>query len=96
VDTYHHDHFHALDMANNHDSDAYEWKGIVIPCQSIPPPLSTQPMIFTADQKWTVALLKLLDDMNALDYAFSQILKWAHNAQAEAYSFHPAANGRLS
>ena len=24
VDTNHHDHFHALDMANNHDSDAYE------------------------------------------------------------------------
>ena len=43
-------------------------------------------MMFTTDQKWTVALLKLLDeDMNALDYAFSKILKWAHNAQAEAY-----------
>ena len=43
----------------------------------------------------TVALLKLLDDMNAPDYAFSKILKWAHNAQAESYSFHPA-NGGLS
>jgi hypothetical protein len=31
LDTNHHDHFHALDEANNHDSDAYEWKGIVSP-----------------------------------------------------------------
>ena len=35
--------------------------------------------MFTTDQKWTVALLKLLDDMNAPDYAFTKILKWAHS-----------------
>ena len=33
--------------------------------------------------------------MNAPDYAFSKILKWAHSAQVEGYSFHPA-NGGLS
>jgi hypothetical protein len=27
--------------------------------------------LFTSDQKWTIALLKLLDDMNAPDYAFT-------------------------
>ena len=82
-------------MANNHYSDAYEWEGIVIPPPPTPPPLSTQPLIFTTDQKWTVALLKLLDDMNAPDYAITKVLKWANSAQAEGYSFHPA-NGGLS
>ena len=80
MDTNHDDNFHALDMANNHDSDAYKWKGIVISCQSTPLLLSIQPMMFTADQKWTVALLKLLDDINPPDCAFSKILRWAHNA----------------
>jgi hypothetical protein len=95
-DTNHYDHFDAPDMANNYDSDGYEWEGIAVPG---PPttslPLSTQPVMFTTDQKRTVALLKLLDDMNAPDYAFSKILKCAHSAQAEGYSFHPA-NGGLS
>jgi hypothetical protein len=95
VDTTHDDHIDAPDMANNYDSDDYEWEGTAIPCPPTPPPLSTQPMMFTTDQKWTVALLKLLDDINAPDYAFSKILKWAHSAQAEGYSFHPA-NGGLS
>jgi hypothetical protein len=68
---------------------------VFFPDPPTPPPLLTQPVMFTTDQKWTVALLKLLDDMNAPDYAFSKILKWAHSAQAEGYSFHPA-NGGLS
>ena len=95
VDTTNDDHIDAPDMANNYDSDNYEWEGIAIPCPPTPPPLSTQPVMFTTDQKWTVALLKLLDDMNAPDYAFNKILKWAHSAQAEGYAFHPA-NGGLS
>jgi hypothetical protein len=95
VDTTHDDHIAAPDMANNYVSDDYEWEGIVIPCPPTPPPLSTQPVMFTTDQKWTVALLKLLDDMNVPDNAFSKILKWAHTAQAKGYSFHPA-NGGLS
>jgi hypothetical protein len=37
----------------------------------------THPFFFTSDQKWTIALLKLLEDMNALDYAFTAVLKWA-------------------
>ena len=31
VDTNHNEGFNALDMANNHDNDAYKWEGIVIP-----------------------------------------------------------------
>jgi hypothetical protein len=43
----------------------------------------------TVDQKWTVALLKVVDDINAPDYAFGLILAWARGASSEEYSFHP-------
>jgi hypothetical protein len=33
--------------------------------------------------------LIILDDMNAPDYAFEGVLKWARNAQADGYSFYP-------
>jgi hypothetical protein len=33
--------------------------------------------------------------MNAPDYAFARILKWAQGAQADGYTFQPA-NGGLS
>ena len=49
----------------------------------------THPFLFTSDQKWTIALLKLLDDMNAPDYAFTAVLKWARGASKEGYSFNP-------
>ncbi len=35
---------------------------------------------YSTDQKWTVALLKVLDNMNAPDYAFHAILTWARAA----------------
>ena len=50
-----------------------------------------QPPVFfpySTQQKWTVALLKLLDDMNAPDYAFKAILTWARSAIAEAFPFN--------
>ena len=43
----------------------------------------------TTDQKWTIALLKILDDMNAPDYAFASILGWARAANADKYTFFP-------
>ena len=46
--------------------------------QSLPPPVFFP--YSTGDQKWTVALLKLLDDMNAPDYALKAILTWARSA----------------
>jgi hypothetical protein len=52
------------------------------------------PFMFTTDQKWTIALLKLLDDMNAPDYAFKDVLSWARDAQADGSSFYP--DGGLS
>ena len=43
----------------------------------------------TVDQKWTAALLKVMDNINAPDFAFGLILAWARGASAEEYSFHP-------
>ena len=48
----------------------------------------------TTDQKWSVALLKVLEDLNAPDIAFEKILTWARDAASEQFSFHP--NGGLS
>ena len=52
-------------------------------------PSADGPFFYTTDQKWTVALLKLLDNMNAPDYAFHHILQWARGANADNYSFFP-------
>jgi len=60
-----------------------------VPHQSctVPPPPVYFP--FSTNQKWTVALLKLLNDMNAPDYAFKAILTWARAAIADGFSFEP-------
>ena len=55
----------------------------------VEPTIDAVPLMYTNDQKWTVALLKLLDDMNAPDYAFEAIIKWARGANNDNYSFHP-------
>jgi hypothetical protein len=47
------------------------------------------PLMYTTDQKWTVGLLKILDDMNAPDYAFETIIKWSRSAHEAKYSFYP-------
>ena len=45
---------------------------------------------YTTDQKWTVSLLKILDEANAPDYAFGQVvLEWARLASSGGYSFRP-------
>ena len=43
----------------------------------------------TVDQKWTAALLKVMDNINAPDFAFGLILAWARGASADEYSFLP-------
>jgi len=43
------------------------------------------------DEKWTIMLLKILDDMNAPDYAFSQIISWACDARINGFTFQPPA-----
>ena len=57
--------------------------------QQIEPTINANPLMYTNDQKWTVALLKLLDDINAPDYAFEAIIKWARGANNDNYSFYP-------
>ena len=43
----------------------------------------------TTEKKWTVSLLQILNHMNAPDYAYGSIMKWAHDASADGYDFHP-------
>jgi Plavaka transposase len=54
------------------------------------PSFECKNFMYTTDQKWTVALLKTLDEANAPDYIFGQVLEWARLASSAGYSFHPA------
>ena len=45
--------------------------------------------VFTTDQKWTVKLLKILNNIDAPDHVFADIILWARDAMAEQYSFYP-------
>jgi len=47
--------------------------------------------IFTHDYKWTIKLLKILDDINAPNSAFKDIMKWAQDAHMNGFSFIPPA-----
>ena len=58
------------------------------------PPQKDHPLTFTSDQNWTIALLKLLDNMNAPDFAFEASIEWAGSAKDDNYLFYP--QGRLS
>ena len=51
--------------------------------------MDVMPFMYSNDQKWTVSLLKTLDNINAPDYAFPAVLKWARNAHEAGYSFYP-------
>jgi hypothetical protein len=51
--------------------------------------LTSSGFMYTTEQKWTVALLKLLDDINAPDHAFRLIIVWARSAKNDGYSFLP-------
>ena len=53
------------------------------------PDATVEPWLYTHDQKLTVALLKLLDNMNDPDYAFASVMRWARGANAARYSFYP-------
>jgi Plavaka transposase len=44
---------------------------------------------YTTDQKWTVSLLKILDEANAPDYLFGQVLEWARLSSSAGCSFRP-------
>lgn len=46
------------------------------------------------EQKHIIMLAKLLDNINAPDYAMHDILQWASNAYADGFNFHPKAYSR--
>ena len=50
---------------------------------------SNPPFIYSCNQKWTVALLKILEEINAPDTSFKKIITWARNAKNEGYDFYP-------
>ncbi len=84
----------SFNIADDTDLDAaptYIWQNVEVPAiPSAPHYIPTLPLVmFTRDQKWTIALLKLLVDMNAPDYAFASTLRWARAAHAGEYSYHP-------
>jgi hypothetical protein len=56
---------------------------------TIPSVAGHVPLMYTTDQKWTVGLLKILDDINAPDYAFEAIIKWSCSTHEAKYSFYP-------
>ena len=49
---------------------------------------------FTTNQKCIVSLMRILDNMNAPDYALEAILKWARNSHAQRFDFNPPASTR--
>jgi hypothetical protein len=51
--------------------------------------LTRSGFMYTTKQKWTVALLKMLDDINAPDYAFRLIIEWACLAKNDGFIFLP-------
>ena len=81
----------AMQTANDNavDDNANGWEDS---CLFIPAPLVSlthHRFMHTLDQKWTIDLLKVLDNMNAPDYAFKDILVWARGANSANYSFNP-------
>ena len=60
-------------------------------CTSNDPELAFKRKKFhvTTEKKWTVSLLQILDHMNAPDYVYGSILKWAHDASADGCDFRP-------
>lgn len=52
-------------------------------------PSFSSKFMYTTDQKWTVRLLKILDDANAPDYAFGHVLEWARESSLDGYSYQP-------
>merc|ERR1711884_844973 len=52
--------------------------------------------LYTTEQKSIIKLIKLLDDMDCPDYAFSSIMSWAHNTYVEGFTFNPNFKSRKS
>ena len=82
--------FECDDAVIYNDDDVYESPPTIPTDGYAEAPSFHSHFMYTTDQKWTVALLKILDEMNAPDYAFGSIMAWARSASADSYSFYPA------
>ena len=74
------------DMSDDGGGKVFATNELSVSGQAVP---SDVPLMYTTDQKWTVRLLKLLDDFNAPDYAFESIIRWSRGAHEDNYSFYP-------
>jgi Plavaka transposase len=74
--------------ANAEQNPAIVFNNVLVTPATAPGPITTS-AIHSVNQKWTVSLLKMLNDMNAPDYAFRNIIQWGYAAQAEGYTFQP-------
>lgn len=83
------DDFQCLGANDNDSADAEPELQPCVDQNKLPQSFAYPGFMHTIDQKWTAALLKVMDDINAPDYAFGLILAWARGASAEEYSFHP-------
>jgi hypothetical protein len=77
------------DHDDEYDDNAYGWEDFCLVVKAPTVQLTHHSFMHTTDQKWTIDLLKVLDDMNAPDYAFGDILSWARGAHSANYSFNP-------
>ena len=75
---------------NAFDDNANGWEDSCLLIQApLVSSLTHHRFMHTLDQKWTIDLLKVLDNMNAPDYAFKDILLWARGANSANYTFNP-------
>jgi hypothetical protein len=72
------------DNACEADDVGYVWE--VTAALPLIPDTTVEPRLYSDDQKWTVVLSKILDNMNAPDYAFASVLRWARGANAACHS----------
>ena len=79
----------AIDFHDAFDENANGWEDYCLVVKASAMRLTQYTFMHTTDHKWTVDVLKVLDDMNAPDYAFGNILAWTRGASAAHYSFKP-------
>ena len=71
------------------DENANGWEDYCLVVKAPAVRLTQHAFMHTTDQKWTIDLFKVLDDINALDSAFGDTLAWARGAYAANDSFYP-------
>jgi hypothetical protein len=79
----------TIDFDDAFDENVNGWEDCCLVVKASAVSLTYHTFMHTTDHEWKVDVLKVLDDMNAPDYAFGNILAWARGASAAHYSFNP-------